>query len=50
MRLVKGSHIVLPQPLQGEHAFILQNADRRVVFMIPYEEHYTLIGTTDVPT
>src|SRR4249920_3035757 len=49
VRLVKGSHIVLPRLYEGEHAFILQNDDRRVVFMIPYHENYTLIGTTDVP-
>ena len=49
VRLVKGSHIVLPRLYQGEHAFILQNDDRRVVFMIPYHEDYTLVGTTDVP-
>jgi D-erythritol 1-phosphate dehydrogenase len=49
VRLVKGSHIVLPRRYEGEHAFILQNDDRRVVFMIPYEERFTLIGTTDVP-
>jgi glycerol-3-phosphate dehydrogenase len=49
VRLVKGSHIVVPKVYQGGHAFILQNDDKRVVFMIPYEEHYTLIGTTDVP-
>jgi glycerol-3-phosphate dehydrogenase len=49
LRLVKGSHIVLPRLYQGEHAFILQNEDRRVVFMIPYQENYTLVGTTDVP-
>jgi D-erythritol 1-phosphate dehydrogenase len=49
VRLVKGSHIVLPRLFHGEHAFILQNDDRRVVFMIPYQERYTLIGTTDVP-
>lgn len=48
VRLVKGSHIVLPQLYRGEHAFILQNDDRRVVFMIPLEEHFTLIGTTDI--
>ena len=47
-RLVKGSHIVVPRAYDGEHAFILQNDDRRVVFMIPYEENYTLVGTTDV--
>lgn len=49
VRLVRGSHIVLPRLYEGEHAFILQNEDRRVVFMIPYEERYTLVGTTDVP-
>jgi len=49
VRLVKGSHIVLPRLYTGEHAFILQNTDRRVVFMIPFEERYTLVGTTDVP-
>jgi glycerol-3-phosphate dehydrogenase len=49
VRLVKGSHIVVPRVHEGQHAFILQNDDKRVVFMIPFEEHYTLIGTTDVP-
>jgi glycerol-3-phosphate dehydrogenase len=49
VRLVKGSHIVLPKRYEGDHAFILQNDDRRVVFMIPYEGGFTLIGTTDVP-
>jgi glycerol-3-phosphate dehydrogenase len=48
IRLVKGSHIVLPRLYEGEHAFILQNEDRRVVFMIPFEERFTLVGTTDV--
>ena len=48
LKLVKGSHIVVPRIYDGEHAFILQNDDRRVVFVYPYEEHYTLIGTTDV--
>jgi glycerol-3-phosphate dehydrogenase len=49
VRLVKGSHIVLPQLYAGEHAFILQNDDRRVVFMIPWEGSFTLVGTTDIP-
>ncbi|HYX63917.1 MAG TPA: glycerol-3-phosphate dehydrogenase [Burkholderiales bacterium] len=49
VRLVKGSHIVVPKLFEGDHAFILQNDDRRVVFMIPYEESFTLVGTTDVP-
>ena len=48
LKLVKGSHIVVPRLYQGEHAFILQNDDRRVVFVYPYEQRYTLIGTTDV--
>ena len=34
---------------EGDHAFILQNDDRRVIFVYPYETHYTLIGTTEVP-
>src|SRR5207237_152073 len=37
IRLVRGSHIVVPRLYEGEHSFILQNDDRRVVFMIPYE-------------
>ena len=48
VRMVKGSHIVLPRLYEGDHAFILQNVDRRVVFMIPYEGQFTLVGTTDV--
>jgi glycerol-3-phosphate dehydrogenase len=48
VKLVKGSHIVLPQLYPGDHAFILQNDDRRVVFMIPYGDKHTLVGTTDV--
>ncbi len=49
LRLVKGSHIVVNRLYPGEHAFILQNADRRIVFTIPYEGRFTLIGTTDLP-
>ncbi len=49
LRLVKGSHIVVNRIYPGEHAFILQNNDRRIVFTIPYEEKFTLIGTTDIP-
>ncbi len=48
IKLVKGSHIVVPRLYAGSHAYILQNDDRRVIFMIPYERLYTLIGTTDV--
>ena len=48
VQLVKGSHIVVPRVHAGEHALILQNPDRRIVFMIPYEQRFTLIGTTDI--
>ena len=48
IRLIKGSHVVVPRLYPGEHAFLLQNPDRRVVFAIPFEQHFTLVGTTDV--
>ena len=48
IRLVKGSHIVVPRLYPGDHALILQNDDERVVFVIPFEDDYSLIGTTDV--
>ena len=48
LKLVKGSHIVVPRLYEGEHAYILQNTDNRVVFAIPYEGDFTLIGTTDL--
>ena len=47
-RWVKGSHIIVPRIYQGDHAYILQNDDKRIVFIIPYEKKYSLIGTTDV--
>jgi glycerol-3-phosphate dehydrogenase len=47
IRLIQGSHIVVPRLYEGEHAYILQNEDRRIVFAIPYLERFTLIGTTD---
>ncbi len=49
IRLVKGSHIVVPRLYPGEHAYLLQNDDRRIVFVIPYEREFTLIGTTELP-
>ena len=49
VRHVKGSHIVVPRLHQQRHAFLLQNPDRRIVFVIPYERDFTLIGTTDIP-
>jgi len=48
VRLVKGSHILVPRLWQGDHAYILQQeADGRIVFALPYGDH-SLIGTTDV--
>ena len=49
IRHIKGSHIVVPRVHEREHAYILQNADKRIVFVIPYQGHYSLIGTTDIP-
>lgn len=49
VRLVKGSHLVTRKLYEGDHAYILQNPDKRVVFAIPFEQEFTLIGTTDVP-
>lgn len=48
IRLVKGSHIVVPRWYDGDHAFIFQNPDGRIMFTIPYLDRFTLIGTTDV--
>ena len=48
LRLVKGSHLVVPKLWDGPHCYIFQNGDGRIFFAIPYEEDFTLIGTTDV--
>ena len=48
IRLVKGSHIVIPKLYEGDHAYTLQQNDERIVFTFPYQNHFTLIGTTDV--
>ena len=48
MRLVKGSHIVVPKLYEHDDPYILQHPDGRVVFVIPYEGRYSLIGTTEV--
>ncbi|QHG63592.1 glycerol-3-phosphate dehydrogenase [Pseudomonas putida] len=47
IRLIQGSHIIVPRLYEGEHAYILQNEDQRIVFCIPYLDRFTLIGTTD---
>jgi glycerol-3-phosphate dehydrogenase len=49
LRLVQGSHMVVKRRYNGDQAYILQHTDRRVIFMLPYERDYTLIGTTDTP-
>ncbi|MEP6998268.1 MAG: glycerol-3-phosphate dehydrogenase [Betaproteobacteria bacterium] len=49
VRHVKGSHIVVPRVHVEPHAYILQNSDKRIVFIIPFEQSFSLIGTTDVP-
>jgi len=49
VRLVKGSHLVLPKFWDGPHAYLLQNDDRRVIFVNPYGDNLSLIGTTDIP-
>mgnify|MGYP000028175947 CR=1 FL=1 len=48
IRLIKGSHMIVPRIHEREEAYILQNEDNRIVFVIPYQQDYSLIGTTDV--
>src|SRR5690606_21277435 len=48
IRLVQGSHVVVPRLFEHDRAYIFQNSDGRIVFAIPYEHDFTLIGTTDV--
>jgi len=48
LRLVKGSHIVVRRLFEHRFAYVFQNEDRRIVFAIPYQQDFTLIGTTDV--
>ncbi|WP_417826175.1 glycerol-3-phosphate dehydrogenase [Thalassospira povalilytica] len=49
LRLVKGSHIIVPRIHDHDHCYIFQNDDGRIAFAIPYQRDYSLIGTTDVP-
>ena len=49
VRLVKGSHIVVPKFWDGPQAYLFQNDDKRVIFVNPYEGDLCLIGTTDIP-
>ena len=48
IRLVKGSHIVVPKLFDGAQAYLLQQPDKRVVFAVPYHDGNTMIGTTDI--
>jgi glycerol-3-phosphate dehydrogenase len=48
LRLIKGSHIVVRRVFEHDHAYIFQHPDGRIVFAIPYEGDFTLIGTTDL--
>ncbi|WP_298769445.1 glycerol-3-phosphate dehydrogenase [uncultured Shewanella sp.] len=48
IRLIKGSHIIVPKIHNEKEAYILQNEDQRIVFVIPYHNDFSLIGTTDV--
>jgi len=49
VRLIKGSHIVVPRIHPGDHAYLFQNPDGRIVFVIPWQDDWSMIGTTDVP-
>jgi D-erythritol 1-phosphate dehydrogenase len=49
VRLVKGSHIIVPKFWEGPQAYLCQNHDRRVIFVNPYEDNFCLIGTTEIP-
>jgi len=48
IQLIRGSHMVVPRLYDDDRAYILQNSDDRIVFVIPYLDHFSLIGTTDV--
>ncbi len=48
LKLVRGSHVVVPKMFDHPMAYIFQNPDRRIMFAIPYEQDFTLLGTTDV--
>ncbi|MCJ8324417.1 MAG: glycerol-3-phosphate dehydrogenase [Hyphomicrobiales bacterium] len=48
-RLIAGSHIIVPKLFDGDQCYLFQNSDNRVVFAIPYEHKFTMVGTTDIP-
>lgn len=47
VRMIQGSHLIVPRLNHDDRAFILQNTDQRIVFVLPYEDDFSLIGTTD---
>ncbi|WP_251978288.1 glycerol-3-phosphate dehydrogenase [Salinicola avicenniae] len=47
IRMIQGSHLIVPRLNEDERAYILQNEDGRIVFVLPYQQQYSLIGTTD---
>jgi glycerol-3-phosphate dehydrogenase len=47
VRLIQGSHLIVPRLNRDDRPYILQNTDRRIVFVLPYEDDFSLIGTTD---
>jgi len=47
IRLIKGSHVIVPRVPNGDSAYILQNEDQRIVFVLPYQNDMSIIGTTD---
>ena len=49
LALVQGSHIVVPRLYEGDQAYILQNPDKRIIFLLPFLDAFTIIGTTDTP-
>jgi glycerol-3-phosphate dehydrogenase len=49
LALVQGSHIVVPRLYEGDQAYILQNPDKRIIFLLPFLDAFTVIGTTDTP-
>ena len=49
LALVQGSHIVVPRLYEGDQAYMLQNPDKRIVFLLPFLDAFTIVGTTDTP-
>lgn len=47
IRMIQGSHLIVPRLNEDDRAYILQNKDGRIVFVLPYQQRYSLIGTTD---